>query len=740
MSALISYGIGYSANSTAATSVVISPPPVYAAGDLLVMGVIAGGTATTGGVVPSLPAGWTRVSASGATLATFTKTATGSESPYTVTVASTAASAGFVAAFPAATVVGSSFAGSGNDVTSWTGTFPGGVTGSVTVLMVCAAVNSGSNTGYQNFNFSSGWTTDVPAFGPALPANPDSVQPVAIGLAEVTGSTSNPVLTSTEGCNLYGGFLVLNVTGTPPDLYQVTATSQAPQAITGMALTVKALTGAAGVSQIVAGCATESFYASTVSGPPQAAITPNATGSVIYGALAENFDVSGGTTFTANGSTTFSQNVADLLNVAIYGTLRSTGTTTASTPVTLGGSAPDNAFTVAALAEILKAGTITEVATATIDAVYPGQYSTTTAAQTAVFLGTQPPPGSLLVAMVSANSFWEAGNANVTITDSGGLTWTELVSVQYPAYAGVFVTQVPSAFPALAGPVQAVIPKTFSKGRIASNRGVVFHVTTPGPLFRQAASPARTRIRLPLRGRITSSPGGPVRNPASGPVFHPAASPARIRPKLPLRGRVRSGPGAPVANPVPPPGPVARSFSTGRISWNMGSPGTQPSIGPVFRQKTSPVRVHPVLPPRGQVRFNPGGPVLNPPAPPPPPPAPGYLPSFNAVPGFMSPGMLFPGEPVNLGVRYAYAGNTPLWYLDYLDADTRATLYATPGGNYRILIANTRAGLTIPPDDGRWLTGTGPADGIPLHRKLFLRLREHIHRSRRRSGYRNGGG
>ena len=596
MSALISYGIGYSANSTAATSVVIQPPPVYASGDLLVMGVIAGGTAATGGVVPSLPAGWTRLSATGATLATFYKTASGSESPYTVSVASTAASAGFVAAYPAASVITSSFGQSSSNVTTFTGTFPGGVTSGETVLLVAGAVNNGTNAGYQNFNFpSSTWTTDVPVFGPALPANPDSVQPVAIGLAEVTGSTGNPTLTSTEGCNLYGGFVVLNITGTAPVPYAVTATVQAPEAITGIALTVKALTGAATVAQIVSSGATESFYASGVSQAPAAAITPNATGSVIYGAVTENFGVTGGDTFTANGSTTFTQNVADTLNSAIFGTAESSSTTTASTPVTIGGSAPDNAYTVAALAEILKASgaSISEVATATVNAILPGQYPTTAAAQTA-YLTNLPTQGQLLVAMVSANSAYPDGNANVTISDSLGLTWTKLASTQYPAYAGVFVASAANPYAGQSGPVQAAAPQAFSKGRITSSQGAPPQNPATGPVFRQVTSPARIHPTLPPRGRIVFNPGTPAHNSTAGPVLRQLRLAVRIRPSLPPRGRSWFNKGAPVNNPPPPPPPpppgghLSLSFSTGRTSWNLGGPIQNPTPGPVLRAATRP--------------------------------------------------------------------------------------------------------------------------------------------------------
>ena len=83
-------------------------------------------------------------------------------------------------------------------------------------------------------------------------------------------------------------------------------------------------------------------------------------------------------------------------------------------------------------------------------------------------------------------------------------------------------------------------------------------------------------------------------------------------------------------------------------------------------------------------------------------------------------------------VYWQFYGHVPIYYLDYLDGTTRGTLYAVPGGSYVILVANTRAGLTIPPGDGRWVPGE--SYDVPLHRKVFLKLRAHIHKSRRRSG------
>jgi hypothetical protein len=457
MTALISYGIGYTANSAAASSLVIQPPPVYSAGNLLVMGVIAANS--SGGVAASVPSGWTRVSGGGATLALFTKTATASESAYTVTLGASSVAGGFVAAYPAATVLSSSFSNSGSNVASWTATFPAGVTSGQTVLLLAGAVANAVAAGdpdgdydndSQNINLPSGWATDVPAFGPVngsgVPSSDSSALPVALGLAEITGTTSNPVLTNPDGGVMYAGFLVLNLTGVTPAPFTVTATSLGPPSAVGIALTVKSLVGALPAAQVLAQGATVAYSAGGVSAAPEMTITPSFTGSVVYGAVTENQGVTGGSTYTAAAGTTLTQNVGDSVSSAIYGTLQSTGTTTASSPVTLGGSAPSNAHTVGALAEIPAAAgqAILEVTSATVNATQTGQYATTAAAQTAVF-PSAPPLGSLLVAMVSANAASSLGTAQIAMSDSLGLNWQLMAWEGTPAYAAVFIAQMPAA-------------------------------------------------------------------------------------------------------------------------------------------------------------------------------------------------------------------------------------------------------------------------------------------------------
>lgn len=83
------------------------------------------------------------------------------------------------------------------------------------------------------------------------------------------------------------------------------------------------------------------------------------------------------------------------------------------------------------------------------------------------------------------------------------------------------------------------------------------------------------------------------------------------------------------------------------------------------------------------------------------------LSSQSAVPGAAVPGMAVPGLDGKGGgtALYPYYGQVPLDYLDYVDASSGHTLVATPGGSYLMLVVNSRAGLTVPPPDGRWTLG-----------------------------------
>ena len=455
MPAMISYSIATTVINGAATSVSLAPPPAYAAGNLLVMSVIAGNTSGAAGTVTT-PSGWTRLSSSGAGLAVFTKTAGSSESAYTVAVSTSCTIAAYVAAYPAATVTAHTFGNSGSGAVSYTASWPS-ATSSQLVLAVAAAVASGSNAGYQNVVYPPSLTAEVPVFGQALPVNTPGVYPCAVGLSDVTGSVMSglpaPVFTTPQPGTVYAGFLVLTVTGTSAPL-TVTAATAYPQGLPGMLLTVKALSGAATAAEISASGAFTQLFANGTSQAPAASITPSANGSIVYGAVTENFAATAGTAYTANAATTFSQNASNAGNASAYGTFRGTAATTAGTPVALGGSAPANAYFTAALAEILAAPghSLSETATALATGLTPAAFATSSVAQTAVF-PSKPAPGSLLVAMVSANSYWQVdggSNASVTVTDSSGLTWYLLAQVTYPSYSGVWAATTAGALTASA--------------------------------------------------------------------------------------------------------------------------------------------------------------------------------------------------------------------------------------------------------------------------------------------------
>ena len=121
----------------------------------------------------------------------------------------------------------------------------------------------------------------------------------------------------------------------------VTATQTGSGTHNGMVLTVEVVTGA---NIMVSGPQYQSYFSpgTTASAsaytPAQIAITPQGTGSWVYGAVNRT---DAATSWTAMAGSTFTQNVADATNSAAYGTFRSTGTTTAGTPITTGATNGD---------------------------------------------------------------------------------------------------------------------------------------------------------------------------------------------------------------------------------------------------------------------------------------------------------------------------------------------------------------------------------------------------------------
>jgi hypothetical protein len=257
----------------------------------------------------------------------------------------------------------------------------------------------------------------------------------------------------------YAGVWVAQMPPPDPGDPVITAT-QGGSTANGIALAIKVLTGAAAVQN--GATATKAF--STAAN--QAAITPNATGSIVYGAGVWSSNVA----LTINGSSTQIMGVGDGTNGETYGACRATATTTAATPVTVGWSAPTTSNDSLALLEVLAAGTLAE------DASAPPVASTTT--QTTVSCaGFTPPPGSLLVAMVSS----DGGGAVTTMTVSGGgLAWSEVVKVNPSGgdYAGVWIALVP---PAGAGTPLPWPPPAYRPGKLPGLPGGEPFVPWPQP-------------------------------------------------------------------------------------------------------------------------------------------------------------------------------------------------------------------------------------------------------------------
>jgi hypothetical protein len=217
----------------------------------------------------------------------------------------------------------------------------------------------------------------------------------------------------------------------------------------------------------------------------------------------------------------------------------------------------------------------------------------------------------------------------------------------------------------LPGPARSRIPRNAPRGRAAGGRGAPLANPTAGPVFRQARTPAQARKPLfalgraiarpgallanptpgpaayplqgpararlpqphPRAGRVTGNAGAPLRNPGAGPQFRQATSPVRARQPLPPGGRVTGNPGGPVHNPVSTIARIYPLTSPVRARQPFPAPGraatmavlpvpvTPSSVGPPFRQATSPAQARRPLRRGGRVYGNPGGPVNNPPPP-----------------------------------------------------------------------------------------------------------------------------
>lgn len=251
-------------------------------------------------------------------------------------------------------------------------------------------------------------------------------------------------------------------TGRPPAGQMTVTATQAGVTSNGMSMSLRVLTGASGAAG--AAGANAAF-----GNPQQVALTPQASGSVIYGAL---FGFTASPT-TPNAATQFLQQQSGPGN---YAQFRSAGFTAAAVPVTAGLSSANGGIGICAAEVKAAAGqNLSEDPGTPVPTAYSNTVTTMT---TAAFA---PPPGSVLCLTVTAVGSKGVGSGVTTmaITDTSGLglTWTEIVkeNANNAGYTGVWLALVPTAA-AAAYPVipevddrTAAIVRNFS----AANKGVV---------------------------------------------------------------------------------------------------------------------------------------------------------------------------------------------------------------------------------------------------------------------------
>jgi hypothetical protein len=206
----------------------------------------------------------------------------------------------------------------------------------------------------------------------------------------------------------------------------VTAT-QTGDTFQGIMLSLRVLTGAAAA-------AAQSGGTASAPGSNQVTVTTTATGSVVLGAIADPNNETWSSPLT---STTQIAQVADATNGCTYLAFRSTLPTVVPGAAAFGYSDANTGAVTAA--EILPSGTILT------DASTPAVVSTDTdiTVTTASFT---PPAGSLLAAVVASDSNDSSPGIGITVSDSSGLTWHQLVFGQGTSFmaSGVWVADAPA--------------------------------------------------------------------------------------------------------------------------------------------------------------------------------------------------------------------------------------------------------------------------------------------------------
>lgn len=280
-----------------------------------------------------------------------------------------------------------------------------------------------------------------------------------------------------------------NATGTV-----VTATTSGAGAAPGLALTVTVLNGAAAVqSGATASTATALL--------PELAITPNSTGSLVFGSMIYN---AASNKFTGLASTTYTQNASDTVNGVTYGTYQSAATTTASSPVTLGSAIPTGTSgeILIAQAEIQAAGG----SSLSVDPSTPA-IAYITSARTLSTGSFNPPGGALIVAQV-ASDYSGTGSTTTVVSDSSGLTWTELVH-DTDGVCSVWMAGAASGSPVTGPPPVAVTEQLIVAVAPQSGTDQFGNKYPQGILVGQANQP-QVQIIPPTTGSSAAQMGFPM--------------------------------------------------------------------------------------------------------------------------------------------------------------------------------------------------------------------------------------
>lgn len=294
----------------------------------------------------------------------------------------------------------------------------GGTNYRAAVLQASAANWYSSTSNYWSSGSGSAGITNGPLSAPA------------------SGSADN----GGTGSYAVGATLAYPATGTPDNYWidvevtvgtpvTVTATQEgAGHTYNGIMLAVQVLTGAA--ARALQSGATAAGHGNEIT------ITTTETGSWVFGAIADptNEAYSSPTAATSQIAQHVDTDAGNDTTYVTFGPVAATGTPGATV---YGYSLPSASSNATVAAEILPSGTIALDAS-TPAAVFSGTDITVT---TASFT----PPAGLLVALVASSS--NDASVTVSITDSLGLTWRQLVFTNGPSYmgAGVWVADVPGA-------------------------------------------------------------------------------------------------------------------------------------------------------------------------------------------------------------------------------------------------------------------------------------------------------